>query len=614
MTVKSKMKWAVVSGLMALSLVLVSCGQADVEETKGPGISVTTEEKELEEQRQEQEEEEVEEEEVAGPSGPQYGGIITYRLANDPSSFDSGTHTNSGYLINTVYQQYMGSDWLRGPAGGGATNYAAGAGSVEDSYGPQLAESWETPEQGVWVLKIREGVHWQLVDSEAGRLMGGREMTVDDIVSSFNRLNTAPGSWIAAGQPRVAESATAEITGDWEVTIKTPVDYFTAFVWLIQGAGFARVYPPEVVEKYGDMSNWQNAVGTGPFMLVDYVQASQFTFVKNPNYWETDPVGPGKGNQLPYVDGIKELIIPDISTTLAALRTGKLDLQESINLEDGQTVISITPEIESDKYLSALVWGIGMKQDEPEQPFSDVRVRQALMLATDFESIKRDYFGGEAEIDIYPINFQTTSLYEPLDEMPEVVQELFSYNPDKAKQLLADAGYPDGFSTSIVVSSDPARVDELAIYKEMWSKVGIDLKIEVLEMGNYLRIAGARREWDNMLYRTVSLSFNFQMYHAPYRGAAILNPSRINNPPGADTYLEDIHNAMNENMFINMPAVYEEWKKVKPYILEQAFVIPRPQPYQYTFWWPWLKNYYGQGLALTRYAWIDQDLKKEMGY
>ena len=585
----------VVSGLLnGVFLVLVGCA-GDEEEDEAPG-------------------EVVEEEEVAGPSGPQYGGTLTYRITNDPSSFDSGMHTNGGYLINTVYQQYMGSDWVRGPAGGGATNYAAGAGSVEDSYGAQLAESWETPEQGVWVLKIRQGVQWQPVDSDAGRLMAGREMTADDIVSSFNRLNTAPGSWIAAGQPRVAESATAEKTGEWEVTIKTPVDYFTAFVWLIQGAGFARVYPPEVIEEYGDMSDWRNAVGTGPYMITDYVEDSKIAFVKNPDYWETDPVGEGKGNQLPYADEVIELIIPDMSTTLAALRTGKLDLLEGINLEDGKTILSTAPDIESSKYLSALVWGIGMKQDEPEKPFSDVRVRQALMMATDFESIKRDYFGGEAEIDIYPINFQTTSLYEPLDDMPAAVQELFTYNPDKARELLTAAGFPDGFSTTIVVSSDPARIDELAIYKEMWSKVGVDLEIEVLETGNYLRIAGATREWEDMLYRTVSLSFNFQMYHAPYRSAAILNPSRINNPPGADEYLEDIHVAMNENMFVNMPAVYDSWKKVKPYILEQAFVIPRPQPYQYTFWWPWLKNYYGQGLALTRYAWIDQDLKAEMGY
>ena len=71
------------------------------------------------------------------------------------------------------------------------------------------------------------------------------------------------------------------------------------------------------------MALWRNAVGTGPFILTDYLSGSAATLVKNPDYWATDPVGPGQGNQLPYIDGIQYLIIPDVSTRQAALRTGK---------------------------------------------------------------------------------------------------------------------------------------------------------------------------------------------------------------------------------------------------------------------------------------------------
>jgi pyruvate/oxaloacetate carboxyltransferase len=60
---------------------------------------------------------------------------------------------------------------------------------------------------------------------------------------------------------------------------------------------------PEVVEKYGSGADWRNSVGTGPFMLTDLVASSSATLVRNPNYWDKDPVGPGKGNQLPYLDG-----------------------------------------------------------------------------------------------------------------------------------------------------------------------------------------------------------------------------------------------------------------------------------------------------------------------
>jgi len=58
-------------------------------------------------------------------------------------------------------------------------------------------------------------------------------------------------------------------------------------------------YPPEVIQKYGGMNDWRVSVGTGPFMLTDFVSASSATFVKNPAFWEKDPMGPGKGNSLP---------------------------------------------------------------------------------------------------------------------------------------------------------------------------------------------------------------------------------------------------------------------------------------------------------------------------
>jgi len=115
---------------------------------------------------------------------------------------------------------------------------------------------WKMPEIGVWVLQIRKGVKWQPVPSEAGRLMAGRELTADDIVSGFNRLfnrdtkTPAPDSWILFSQPTVARTATIEKTGPMEVTIRSPQEYMTAFSWLISGSGNYRIYPPDVVNKY----------------------------------------------------------------------------------------------------------------------------------------------------------------------------------------------------------------------------------------------------------------------------------------------------------------------------------------------------------------------------
>ncbi|MEE8413302.1 MAG: ABC transporter substrate-binding protein [Dehalococcoidales bacterium] len=591
-----KILWLVVSSLMVLSLVMAACGPAEEEG---------------------EEEGEVAEEEVVEDTGPKYGGTITYRLASDPGNFDSASQPRGGALVGTVYQQFMGSDWLRGPADQGVSNFAAGAGSIEDSFGPQIAESWEMPEKGVWILNIRQGVHWQPVDSEAGDLMGGRELTVDDIIYGFdylfNRDGNSPESWIVRGQSAVAESATIEKTGPWQVTIRTPEEVMTAFAWVIQGAGFYRVYPPEVIAKYGDVSKWENAVGTGPYMLLDYVEGSQFLFEKNPIYWEKDPVGPGEGNQLPYADTLTQLIIPDLSTTYAALRTGKLDLQSAVTLTDAQTQWQTTPELEYLQYGTGM-YGIGMAQDFEDNPYSDFRVRQALMLATDFEAIQRDYYDGEAEMIAWPAN-PSLIFYESLDELPQSVQELYQYNPERAKELLTEAGYPDGFKTSIIVQSTPERIDELSIIKDMWAKVGVEVVLNIKESGAYRAFTGAGVPYEEMLYRVFGGSyFNMHLYQAFTRGTAILNVSHINNPPGTDPYLEELFLEQEEYLFVDMPRVYEAVKKVNRYVMEKAFVIPLPVPYRYSFWWPWLKNYYGQGTGFIRYAWIDQDMKKSMGY
>ncbi|MEK7354348.1 MAG: ABC transporter substrate-binding protein [Chloroflexota bacterium] len=455
-------------------------------------------------------------------------------------------------------------------------------------------------------------MRWQPVDSVAGRLMASRGVTADDVVSSFNRIIRAPAAWITTGQPQVSKSATIEKTGPWEVTLRTPVELMTAFVWLAQGAGFARLYPPEVAARYGDMADWRNAVGTGPYMLVDYVPGSQLLYKKNPIYWGKDPIGPGKGNQLPYADSLRELIIPDLSTAYAALRTGKLDLQMGAEKVDAQSLWKTAPRLEYQKYLAGPNL-IAMRQDKADKPFKDIRVRQALMLATDFQTIKRDYYGGDAEIDVWPTN-KNLVLYVSLDKMPAAVQELYKYNPDKAKQLLKEAGYPSGFKTLIVVQSVAQRIDELSIIKDQWAKVGVELVLDIKDPGTYSRLAIAGHPYEEMLYRNVGMAIAQSLMQASTRNPAIWNPSHVNDPAGSIPYLEDLFQQQDKLMFADMDKVIELGKEANRFAMEQAFVVPFPTPYTYAFWWPWLKNYYGQGTGFLRYSWVDQDLKKSMGY
>ncbi|MFC2014487.1 ABC transporter substrate-binding protein [Chloroflexota bacterium] len=589
---KNKIIWTVVSGLMVLSLVMAACGPAE-------------------------ENGEVEEEVEAG--APEYGGTLTVATTSEPDVSNS-----RGW---PVYEQFMGGDWTRGPAGSGITDFASGATALEDSMMPILTESWEMPEPGLWIMKVRQGVHWQDTGTEAGDLMGGREMTVDDVVNSFNWQLHESGnkSWIHIGQPAVAEASTIEKTGPWEITVRTPLDYLTSWTWIVQGAGYHRVYAYDVTKKYnhelifrGEGWHYSEVVGTGPFYIDEVVDGVSRNFKRNDNYWGIDRLGPGKGNQTPYVDNYVELYIPDRSTSMAAMRTGQVAYTTGLTKEDWERELELSPKLESSSYLqqTTLTRFILMRTDKPDLPFSDIRVRQAMMMATDFNSLKDDYYGGAAEIDVWPLNSNFTgSGYLPLNEMPEAVKELYSYNPEKAKQLLTEAGYPDGFKTKILATSLGNDVDEIAIFKDMWARVGIEMEIDVREQGVFTQIQQSR-DYDELVYRMMWTTWPMMYYFSSTRGPSTNNLSAINDPIGSDSIVENAFQAINDSMMVNMPEVYRQMEELRKYLMLQAHAIPRPTPYYYNVWQPWLKNYYGFSGAGTyaQYHWIDQDLKEEMGH
>lgn len=585
---RNKVVLVVIGLLVTVSLVLGACGQDGEDTTK-----IVTEEEQ-----------------------PEYGGKITVIQATDITSFDTGvSRTLLGAACSQlVYQQHMTQDWSRGQAGTGEFDYGSGYSHL-DTYGPQLAESWETPTPDTWILKIRRGVHWALnPDSEASQLMNGREMTADDVVASFNRLITSPSGFINLSQPVVAAAASAEKTGPWEVTLKVPVEPATGWFWLIWGGGYEFVYPPEVVEKYGDIQDWRNAVGTGPYMLTDFVPGSYATLIKNPDYWHKNPCGLGKGDQLPYIDEIEMLIIPDLSTRLATVRTGKADMIAGIEQADAKGLISTASQLKYRTSLPAWPYGIGMRTDNPDLPFKDKRVRQALMLATDFNSIKDDYYRGEAEILVWPITSVYKDNYVPMEELPESVQELYSYNPTKAKELLTEAGYPNGFNAKIVVQNVPSRIDVVSLIKAMWEEVGVNLEIEPVEFGAFMSYWAAKG-FEHMIHRDFVVSFPASLTFMCIRGTSGTNASYINDPPGSDPTIEAAFDDAQNNMITNQPKADRIFKELVPYLLEQAFVIPVPTAYTYSLWQPWIKNYHGEGgLAYIQYYWIDQDLKTSLGY
>jgi peptide/nickel transport system substrate-binding protein len=542
---------------------------------------------------------------------PKYGGVITIITGELITSFDEvyGRHP-AAHTLKLTNEELFRGDWTKGPAGTGQVDWAVrGIGRLDLAAGV-LAESWEIPQQGTIVFHIRKGVRWALNgNSEASRLVAGREMNGEDIVYSLNSYAKNPRAYLNYAVSGVKD-ATITAPDKWTVKVEISPEFFEAAVSRV--GDFASIVPQEVVQKYGSMQDWRVSVGTGPFMLTDFVSDSSATLVRNPKYWDTDPIGPGKGNQLPYLDGVKYLLVLDTSTTLAALRTAKADVMRNVAWEDALNTVKMYPQMQSKKWMSDGGSVTFMRTDKA--PFSDKRVRRALMMATDFQAILKDFQGGDGLVLSWPITNLKEYLgaYLPLEQAPDSVNELYKYAPEKAKTLFAEAGYPNGFKATVICSTAGTAQDYFSILKAMWAKVGVDLAIDPREPAVFSNIQ-ASRSYDSMIFSTQGPIG--ALYRAEYAsGNGQVNGSYVNDPA-----VSPVRAQMQLNALTNPAEADRIHKDFMKYVLDQAWTIPYTYGQSYHLWWPWVKNFHGEmsvgydnSFVFTKWAWIDQDLKEQM--
>ena len=610
---KRKILWLAVSGLIVLSLVMAACGPAAAPTTTAPTTpsttAPTTPTKPGEEPTQK---------ETVKPTGeaPKYGGTLMV-VGAEFTNADYMRGPGSGVYVEQLFQ----GDWARGPAGGygtGETDWAYANSDVFDIKAGYLAESakWTfdaAKNEGTIVYQIRQGVHWALNPKfEASRLVNGREVTADDVVYSLKRSITWNQAYPYLNNP---ELRVAEITktGPWEVTVKVP--YTALMIAIARFNDTVPIQPHEVIEKYGDMSDWRNIVGTGAFMIDEYVPGSVSTRIRNPNYYLKDPVGPGKGNQLPYLDAVKGIILPDASTTQAAMRTGKIDQMSSQTRETATELKKTTPQLL--EYVSTSFQGRGnppLNMRIDKVPFNDIRVRRAMLMSIDYNAILQGYFGGEGQIYTWPHSKikEYQELYLDFEDYPESAKELYSYNPEKAKALLKEAGYPNGFKTSIILTS--GNVDFYSIYADYLSRIGVEMALDVKESTVVSNVIRDKSHTQMLQGDTapIAIFYNGQ----PFSGATSQNNRSVVDDPYINAELVKIR-AM---MLTDQREAMRMYREMTKYIVDQAYAIPAVVGSYHTLWWPWLKNYSGElnvgyddGIWST-FIWYDQDLKKALGH
>ncbi|HNX72930.1 MAG TPA: ABC transporter substrate-binding protein [Spirochaetales bacterium] len=347
---------------------------------------------------------------------------------------------------------------------------------------PDLAESWEVPNNTTYIFNLRKGVKFHT----------GQEMTSDDVIFSLNRILDPKTA--SPGRSYITSIKTMEALDKYRVkiTLSAPLASF------LEGltSNNCAIVSKAAVEQYGNLQKVE--AGTGAFMLKEWIPDNSMTLVKNPNYFE-------KG--LPYMDKVIFRVIPEQASLFAGVRSGSLDIAQ---INDGGTVMLAKKDanlvVVQKPGINVRTFGFNVTR----KPFDDVRVRQAISLAIDRNEIIAAAEFGMAQPS-GPIPPGATQWATPVSKLP-------NYTPDiaKAKSLLAQAGYPNGFNFKIVCSNSfEGGLAVAQVIQNQLKKIGVTADLDVVEWGIYIdkwnkrdfdsmvELRGGSGEPDRFLYRTL---------------------------------------------------------------------------------------------------------------
>ena len=443
---------------LVMTLSLTACGgaQTNAPETKPP----------------------VETQAPAEPvtDAPVYGGTVTLYYPKfynyfDPSMMDE-------YQFSFWYETLWVLDWgLNDPS-----TYAFGPGEVPAEYmAGQLATDTGVFDEaaGTLTVTLRDGVLFQ-----EGEPYNGRALTADDVVWSYSRLLGLNGLEKISTEYDWASNLNM-IAGIEALNEKTVV--FTFAEGMSNTISLTKLLNAKVniagPEWDTCTQDWTCAKGTGPYILTEYVPDNSMTFTRNEKYYGVDERHPE--NKLPYIDTVKLVYIADSANILTQAMSGSLDWfgENGKDVLSGDQLAQLSAKEAGILYPYASGSPSAIALKVCQEPFNDLRVRQAMQLAIDLEAIN-GYLNNNGEV-IVPGLWSTALSWSTVDEWPEELKAQFTTrtadlasNQEKAKALLADAGYPDGFTFEVEL--DPvANLELFQVAGDYLSQIGITMKISV---------------------------------------------------------------------------------------------------------------------------------------
>ena len=401
----------------------------------------------------------------ASAAEPVYGGVLKWHEVSNPPKLDPhmATDTTSSRVLLCVFDTLV-------------ENSVDGQKIV-----PSLAESWKvSPDGKVWTFKLRKGVKFHKA-TEGGKPTAnkGREVTADDWKWSFERMirDKSPRAYFIdciVGYDEMTSGKAKEWSGikvldkyTLQFTLKYP---FAPFLSVLCYKSFV-VTPKEDVLKWGKDFNF-HLVGTGAFTFESWKQDQRVTLKRNPDYWKKD----SKGRQLPYLDGWELVVIPDGTVAWEEFKKGNVDIMRDVPdrlVADARKLLG--KNLLEGAQPGTYYFGFNMEKE----PFKDnPKLRQAFNYAVDRKRIN--------DLVLEGLFFPAKGVLPP--SMPGYNKNLkgYEFNPEKAKQLMKEAGYPNGLEVTLQVNQNVRHKAVAEAIQAQVADLGIKMNIKIVDWGVHL--------------------------------------------------------------------------------------------------------------------------------
>jgi peptide/nickel transport system substrate-binding protein len=391
----------------------------------------------------------VEKEVVVAPEVVDRAHTLIIAIPGDVETIDPpfGAATRANETLKNIYDplvHYRAYDTGEGYARSAATEFE-----------PALAESWEVSDDGLTiVINLRQGVIFP---------MTGNELTAEDLYYKFERaFGVQAGTAWLFGVVGIKAIEQIEITGPYQVTISlenpSPI-----FFNLLRDQDGGLVDSKAVKAHATDDDPWankwmaKNYAGCGEYYLESWIPGVEVVLMANPHYF---------GGQ-PYFKKVILKIVPSSTDRALLLQQGAVDIAAELSMEEMEA-IKDSPGVKIISVPSREHMGLGLNCKM--EPFTDPMVRQALAHAVPYETIANEVYRGQAGM---------TMGIMPARSEWHVVDWPYNTDPDKARELLAEAGYPDGFEFTLGIQHGIATIEEIAvILQDAFRGIGVDMKIE----------------------------------------------------------------------------------------------------------------------------------------